>query len=237
MKLISSVGMLSIVSELASIYQIENRVTINVSYGSSAMILERMESGENTDLVIIASPAIETLLKRGVLIPESCVSLASTGIGLACKAGTNHPDISTVESFRHALVRAKSIAYTTAGVSGIYFAKLLCKLDLLDEVRAKSVTLPEGQIAGLLVNGSADLAVQLTSELVGFPGVDYIGPLPQELQLEMIFRAGIILGSTHSEVALDFLQFMSQSKLGSIYSKNGMKQVFNKVLLNQKVCK
>lgn len=227
MKLISSVGMLSIVSELASIYEIENKTTINITYGSSAMILERMEGGENADLVIIASPAIDTLLKQGMLLPQSCMNLASTGIGLACRSGIDRPDISTVELFRRALIKAKSIAYTTAGVSGIYFAKLLSQLDLIDEVRAKAVTLPEGQIAGLLVNGSADLAVQLTSELVGFPGVDYIGPLPQELQMEMIFRAGIISGSIHSELALDFMQFLSQPQLSSIYSKYGMKQVFN----------
>ena len=227
MKLISSVGMLSIVSELASIYEIENKTSINITYGSSAMILERMESGENADLVIIASPAIDALLKRGVLLPGSCMSLASTGIGLACRAGTKHPDISSVESLRRTLIQAASIAYTTAGVSGIYFAKLLSQLGLSDEVRAKAITLPEGQIAGLLVNGSADLAVQLTSELVGFPGVDYIGPLPQELQMEMIFRAGIISSSIHSELALDFMQFLGQPQLSSIYSKHGMKQVFN----------
>ena len=208
MKLISSVGMLSIVSELASIYEIENKTTINITYGSSAMILERMEGGENADLVIIASPAIDTLLKQGMLLPQSCMNLASTGIGLACRSGTDRPDISTVELFRRALIKAKSIAYTTAGVSGIYFAKLLSQLDLIDEVRAKAVTLPEGQ-------------------LVGFPGVDYIGPLPQELQMEMIFRAGIISGSIYSELALDFMQFLSQPQLSSIYSKYGMKQVFN----------
>jgi molybdate transport system substrate-binding protein len=100
-------------------------------------------------------------------------------------------------------------------------------MDLLDEVGAKAVTLPGGQIASLLVDGSADLAVQLTSELVGFPGAEYIGPLPPELQMEMMFGAGIFLSSSNSESAVDFLEFLSQPQWTTIYSKNGMNQALN----------
>ena len=71
------------------------------------------------------------------------------------------------------------------------------------------------------------MAIQLTSELVGFPGTEYIGPLPPELQMEVIFRAGIFTNSKYTEDALDFLQFVCQSELTPIYTKNGMNQIIN----------
>jgi molybdate transport system substrate-binding protein len=227
MKLISSVGMKAIIQELAPIYKAENRAPIDISYGSTAMILDRIKAGEAADLVILASPAINGLLEQGVLLPGACMSLASTGVGMSCRANTPHPNISTVESLRDTLVQASSIAYTTTGVSGLYFAQVLEKMGLLDEVGAKAVTLPGGQIASLLTDGSADLAVQLTSELVGFPGTEYIGPLPPELQMEMMFGAGIFLSSSNSESAVDFLEFLSQPQWTTIYSKNGMNQALN----------
>lgn len=227
MKVISSVGMRSIIQELTSLYEAKNNTPIELSFGSSAMILSRIETGEYADLVILASSAMDTLLKQDLLLPSSCQSLASTGVGVSCRAATSYPDISTVKLFKQALVQANSIAYTTSGVSGIYFTQLLSKLDLSDLVSSKAVTLPEGQIARLLVNGSADLAIQLTSELVGFPGTEYIGPLPPELQMEVIFRAGIFTNSKYTEDALDFLQFVGQSELTPIYTKNGMNQIIN----------
>lgn len=227
MKLLSSVGMRAIVQELAPIYETENKVSIDIIYGSSSIIMDRIRAGEEADLVILASPAINLLREKGALLPGVDKCLASTGIGLSCPANANHPDISTVDSLIKTLIQTKSIAYTTTGVSGLYFQQVLEKLGLLDQVSAKAVTMPEGQIASLLVNGSADLAVQLTSELVGYPGTEYIGPLPPELQIEMSFSASLFLGSKTVEKALDFLFFLSQTQWASIYSKNGMTQTLN----------
>lgn len=227
MKLLSSVGMRAIIQELAPIYEVENEESIDISYGSSSIIMDRIRAGEEADLVILASPAINVLHERGILLPGADKYLASTGIGISCRANVDHPDISTVDSLVHALMQTRSIAYTTTGISGLYFKQVLEKLGLLDQVSSKAVTLPDGQIAGLLIDGSADLAVQLTSELVGYPGTEYIGPLPPELQMEMSFSASLFSGSEVVENALDFLFFLGQAQWASIYSKHGMTQALN----------
>ena len=60
MKVISSVGMRSIIQELTSLYEAKNNTPIELSFGSSAMILGRIETGEYADLVILASSAMDT---------------------------------------------------------------------------------------------------------------------------------------------------------------------------------
>jgi molybdate transport system substrate-binding protein len=49
------------------------------------------------------------LLAEGRIIPASAVDLAQARLGLAVRAGTPKPDISTVEAFRHVLLRISNL--------------------------------------------------------------------------------------------------------------------------------
>jgi hypothetical protein len=49
------------------------------------------------------------LIAKGRIIPASAVNLAQVRLGVAARAGAPKPDISTVEAFRHMLLRTKSI--------------------------------------------------------------------------------------------------------------------------------
>jgi len=61
------------------------------------------------------------LFAEGRIIPASAVDLAQARLGVAVRAGTAKPDISTVEAFRHVLLRSKSI--NAVGTAGLHLSR------------------------------------------------------------------------------------------------------------------
>lgn len=222
LKLIASTGMNSVLQELLPLYEAQVNRSVSVSYDSSALILERLESGETADAIVLTRDALEALAQRGIVIAKSLTNLAKSGVGIIVKSGAQHPDIASEVSFRKTLELAKSVAHTTAGASGIYFMNLLEQLDIQDAVKAKAITQPGGRIAGLVSSGKAEIGVQLESELVGMPGVEYVGPLPPTLQMEIIFSAGIFSSSAKATLAEELIQFLCKPEYAAVYRKNGM---------------
>ena len=86
------------------------------------MILDRLKKGEAADIVILTGPVIDELTKQGKVVPGSRVDIASTGLGVAIRAGAPKPDISSTDAFKRTLLNAESVAYTATGASGVYFA-------------------------------------------------------------------------------------------------------------------
>jgi len=191
LKLIASTGMNAVLQELLPLYEAQVDRSVSVSYDSSALILERLESGEAADAIVLTRGALEALAQRGIVIAKSLTNLAKSGVGIIVKSGAQHPDITTETS-------------------------------CWDAVKAKAITQPGGRIAGLVSSGKAEIGVQLESELVGMPGVEYVGPLPAALQMEIIFSAGIFSSSAKSALAEELIQFLCKPEYAAVYRKNGM---------------
>jgi len=138
------------------------------------------------------------------------------------RAGTPKPDIGTTEGFKRALLEAKSVAYTTQGASGQYFAGLLVKLGIADEVRAKAKIMPSGFVGELVAKGKAELAVQQISELMTVSGIELAGPLPPELQTYTMFAAAVSASAKEPAAARAFVKFLSALDALPVIKAKGM---------------
>jgi molybdate transport system substrate-binding protein len=135
--------------------------------------------------------------------------------------GTPKPDISTVAAFKQSLINAKSIA-VPGSTSGIYLTnELFPRLGLSNQIFV-TVTERGSQATTLLAEKQVAMAVQPTSELVNVTGIDYIGRLPQELQLIQTFSAAIVVGSKESESAKKFIQLLSSKQSVQAIQNSGM---------------
>ena len=68
--------------------------------------------------------ALDDLIQRGKVVPDSRIDLARSKIGMVVRAGEATPDISSVEAFKRVLLEAKSIAYSDSA-SGVYLSTVL----------------------------------------------------------------------------------------------------------------
>src|SRR5262249_7803124 len=151
---------------------------------------KRLADGESYAMIIMSSPSSDAQTKAGKVVAGSRVDIAKSGVGVGVPKGALKPDISTTEALKKALLAAKSIGYST-GPSGVFMLSLFEKLGVADQVKDKLKQTPSGVFVGnLIANGDTEIGFQQISELVHFPGIDYVGPLPGELQRMTVFSVG-----------------------------------------------
>jgi molybdate transport system substrate-binding protein len=181
-------------------------------------IVARLERGEAIDVVIVADADLERLISAGRIRSGTRVDLARSAIGMAVRRGAPKPDISSVDALKQTLLAAKSIAYS-ASVSGTYLStELFQQLGIADRVLPKSRRIEGGERVGAVVaRGDAEIGFQQISELLPVDGIDFVGPLPAEVQRVTIFSAGVGAASTHPATAQSFIEFLaSPAAVGAI---------------------
>lgn len=187
-------------------------------------IKAQLERGARPDVVILSKEGLDELIAAGRIIGGTEVGLASTPLGAAVRAGRPKPDVSTVAALKETLLKARLISMP-GSTSGMFIRDdVLLRLGIADKVSVK-LTARGLESTNMLAAGESDIALGPVSELVGQPGVDYVGPLPQEVQLVQVFTAAIVQGSSQVEDAKRLIAFMSSSDAAAAVKKAGMEQV------------
>jgi len=215
----------SVLDELAPPFEREGGHKVSIRYNTTAQTLDLIKGGATGDMVIATAAGIDEMTKLGKVVSGSRVDLASSKIGVAVRAGAPKPDIRSVDAFKRALLDAKAVAYTASGLSGIYFAALIERLGVAEQVKAKARIKPGGLIAAVVVAGEADLAVQMVSELLSVPGAELVGPLPEEINQITIVSAGILTGARQSEAATSLIRHLTTASAARVIRGKGLEPV------------
>jgi molybdate transport system substrate-binding protein len=183
---------------------------------------KRLAAGERYDLLIMSSPSIDEHMKDGKLVKASRVDLAKSGVAVAVRKNSPKPDISSVEALKKTLLAAKSIGYST-GPSGNIVMALFQRLGVLDQIKPKLKQTATGIFVGsILASGEVEIGFQQVSELSQFPGIDYVGPLPAEIQQYTTFSSGIVAGAPQQDAARDLVKFLKSPAAAPVFKKRGM---------------
>ena len=197
-----------------------------IHWAPTTVIVKALEAGETADAVLVLSDAMDRLIADGRVEPETRVDAVRSRYGIAVRAGAPHPDIATVEALKRTLTDARSVAYSRAGASGIYFAKLLPQLGLAEVVNGRATIIPQGFTAEKLVSGEADIAVQQISELMVVPGIEIVGPFPEPVQEVTTFSAAILRDATDRDGAARFLAGLTTPEAAAAYRASGLEPAY-----------
>jgi molybdate transport system substrate-binding protein len=225
-KVIASVGVKAVLEELAPQFERATAHSLKITFGTSVPLKRQIDGGETFDVVILTPPLLEDLAKQGKVAAGTPVNVTKAGIGVAIRAGAPKPDISTADAFKRTLIDAKSITYSKEGQSGTAMARLIEALGIGEQMKAKTVleTRP-GQTAANVVEGKAELAFTLLSEILPLPGVEVAGMLPAELQSYVVFTAGIGAGVKDQQPAKAFIDFFKAPAAIPLIKAKGMEPV------------
>lgn len=208
--------------ELVAQFEKASGHKVNTVFTGTLNVQKRLADGEPYDLIIMAGPAIDDQIKLGKAVAGSRVDFAKSGTGLAVRKGAAKPDISSVDAFKKTLLAAKSIGYST-GPSGLYMLSVFEKIGIADQVKGKLKQTPSGVFVGTLVaTGETEIGFQQTSELVHFAGIDYVGPLPGDLQRITVFSAGIHAGAKQADAARALVKFITAPSAAAVIRKHGL---------------
>lgn len=193
---------------------------------TTGALQRRIAAGEKADVVIVAAPGMDALIKENLVVPESRVNLARALIGVGVKAGAPSPDLSTPETFKAALLEARSVSYVSpasGGTSGTYFEGLLQRMGIAGAMKSKIVYRTQGsEVADAVAKGEAELGISFTSELQPNKGVKVAGPLPAAIQLPTIYSAAITTKAGSAEAARAFLRALSGAEARGAFTKAGL---------------
>jgi molybdate transport system substrate-binding protein len=182
----------------------------------------RLDRGEAIDVVILAAPALDDLIKQGKVRAGSRVDLVNAKMGMAVKSGAPRPDIGTVDALKRTLLAAKSIGYSDSA-SGVYLStELFPKLGIMDQIRGKLRKIEADPVGGAVARGEVEIGFQQMSELRPVKGIDIVGELPPGAQRVTVFAAGIPIGSKHTEAAKALIEWLASPAAYSIIEKTGL---------------
>jgi molybdate transport system substrate-binding protein len=199
---------------------------VHVEYGTSANFKQTIQSGTAFDLTILSTQVLDDLTKSGEIAAGTKMDLASSGIGIAVRAGKPKPDVASTQAVKQMLESAKAVSYVPVGASTPEIMKMLDSMGIKKDVQKKAILAPGAEKnMESVADGQADVAFGLVSEIVPAPGVQLAGPLPAEFQKPVVLSAGIATVSKNREAATKFIKALTTASAAKTIKTVGMDPV------------
>lgn len=219
---ISSMAMRHVLTELADAYAQRSRQRVAIVSVGGVEAARRINDGEPFDFVVLAADAIEQLASNRRVDPGSRTDLARSGVAIAVAAGAPRPDVGSEAAIRDAILRARSIGYST-GPSGAHLVRLFERWGIADVIAPRIVqALPGIPVGTLVARGTVELGFQQLSELMHLPGIDVIGLLPPAIQVVTVFSAAVCIASNRGAAAHALLAFLASPEADAVKRRHGM---------------
>ena len=222
-RVICAGGITPVVTALSGEFERTSGHKLIFTFVSGPVVQREIEKGTSFDVAISQPEVIETLIKSGKIAAASRADIARTGVGVSVRAGAPRPDIATVDAFRRTLLDARSIAHSREGASGVYFMGLLDRLGIAAQVKPKLIGSPAGPggLVSPVLKGEAEMVVGTASAIME-PGLELVGPIPDELQNWTAFTAGIATASKDPAAAQALIRFLTAPGAVAAIKAKGM---------------
>jgi molybdate transport system substrate-binding protein len=215
-------AMRHVLTELGDAYEQRSGQRVAIVSVGGVDAARRIADGEAFDFVVLAADAIDQLASDGRIDPGTRTDLARSAVAVAVAAGATRPDVSSESAIRDAVLRARSIGYST-GPSGAHLVRLFERWGIADAIAPRIVQAPPGVPVGTFVAcGDVELGFQQLSELMHVPGIDVIGQLPPEIQVTTVFSAAVCTASNCPAAAEAFLSFLASREADAAKRRHGM---------------
>jgi molybdate transport system substrate-binding protein len=197
--------------------------TPTFDFNSTTGLRQKIDAGETFDVAILTVEGVDDLIKAGKIEAGTRTVFARSGIGVGVRMGARKPDIRTPEALKQTLLRAKSITYAEDGASRAYIVKMLDRFGIRAEIERKT-TLEQGstRAATRVADGRTEIVMTLVSEILPAPGVQLVGPFPEEVQSYVTFAAGIAVNSKNAEAGRALIRFLKSPEVAPTLKAKGM---------------
>ena len=219
---ISSMATRQVLNELGRDFERRTGRAVQIESVGGVDAAKRVAAGEAFDAVFLAADAIDKLVAAGHVVPGSRVDLVASGVAIAVRAGTPHPDVSTEEALKRAVLAAPSVGYST-GPSGVALVKLFERWGIAQELQGRLVQATPGiPVGSLVARGEVALGFQQLSELIHLDGITVLGPMPAAVQITTVFSGAVCTAASQPDAVRALLAFMASPEAEAAKLRNGM---------------
>ena len=198
---------------------------VALRFNTAPELMAKVRDAWRADVWIATAPVLAHAASMGLIGKPHL--LAQVGVGVAVAQGQLRPDISTLEAWHSAVLRASAIFYTHAS-SGRYIHGLLTSMGLMDEVRSKVHRFDNGEAMLLALSqagtGQEAMAMGAISEILTFAqrGVVCVGHLPPAIAHKTIYALAMDEQSPRLCHAQRWVQMCQQADVWGDVSRTGI---------------
>jgi molybdate transport system substrate-binding protein len=208
--------------ELAAQFESASGHKLAFRFGTTPELINLATTGDPFDVAVVPREVFKDAAAAARFAPGPTIDVARVGLGVAVRSGAPKPDISTVEALKQTLLQARSIASIPESAAGAQVLRVFERLGIAESMKAKMKPQPTPtQVVAAVAQGEAELGVFLLNVLTA-PGLDVVGPLPAELQQEIVFTAAVAAKTEHVQAAKAFITYLSTPAARAVLKAKGM---------------
>jgi len=220
--LLSSTAMREPLEALVPEFERATGHKVVLRFESSGVLPARIRDGVRADLVVTTPVTLVELGQEHRVRADRMVGFTRSRVGVAVRAGAPKPDISTVAAFKATLLAARSVGISK-GPSGVHMRGVLKRLGIAEQIEAKAVVTEFGQRVGVEVaEGRAEIGIQQLTELLATPGIEVVGPLPPQLQVEIIYAIAPMPDARQPPAADALVQYLRSPAVVPVLQRMGL---------------
>lgn len=226
LRLLSAGAAQGLVQALAPRLQETCGAAVSGRFGAVGAIKEAFDAGEPCDLIILTEPMIAAMAGQGAVLAPTRTPLGRVRTGVAVRAGTPHPDVSTPEALAQVLRAADEVYFPDPqrATAGIHFERVLRELGLLEALGPRLRTFPNGATAmrALAAAGSAaPIGCTQVTEILYTPGVELVAPLPARFELATVYTAAVSARAADPALAGQFISLLAGAGSAALRERSG----------------
>jgi molybdate transport system substrate-binding protein len=223
-RLLCAAALQPAMDEIIPAFEKSSGHTISVRFANISVNTDSVRRGEAADIVVVSPGQWTDLSKEGKVDAETRVIIARVGLGVFVRKGAPKPDIGTTAAFKSAFLNAGSIAIPRMlnNPVGAYATRLFEKFGVADELERKNVIRNGGFPLRAVAKGDAEIGFTQISEVVAAEGIDFVGPLPADIQNYTTFVAAIPANAKESAAAKAFLGFAASPAATAVLNSKGL---------------
>src|SRR5215471_2222340 len=198
---------------------------VKVQFNTAPQLAKKLADGEAADVLVAPPAVLDAQAKENRIAADGRTMLGRVGAGVVIRANATPPDISTTAALKQAVLAADSIVYNTAS-TGLYIEKVLEKLGIAEQIKAKTTRYPNGEgVMEHVIKGKGnEIGFGAITEIKLFEqkGAKLVGPLPADIQNYTSYGAAQLSGATSKDGAKAFLAFLATPEAKQIFVNAGI---------------
>lgn len=198
---------------------------LKIQFNTTPQIIKRLAAGDVYDIVMVTPPVIDQAIKDGKLAADGRAPVGRVGAGIIVRSAATVPNVATVDAMKQALLVADSVVYNSAS-SGLYLDKLFAKMGILEQIKPKTTRYPDGaSVMEHVIKGKGNeigFGAITEIKLYTAKGLNFIGPLPADVQNYTAYDAAMMSGAPSSDAAKAVLRLLATPAAKTAFTAAGV---------------
>jgi molybdate transport system substrate-binding protein len=219
-------AMTQTVEKIGANYAKASGNTLDYVSDTTGALQKRLAAGDKADVVVVTAAGLDALEKENRIAAGTRTQLVRALIGVAMSPKGAAPDLSSVDTLKSSLLKARSVSYVNpaaGGTSGTYFEGLMKRMGIYDQMKPKIVYRNQGsEVADAVAKGEAEIGISFIAELAPNKGVKIAGPLPDAIQSPTDYVAAVTTMSANPDAARGFIRAMTSPSGAQVFKAAGL---------------